>query len=179
MASRHRGFNSVFYPESAPENWREIVTGWHVPALAILHDREDKKPHYHLLLMFSSMKSLPQVHNLTDKLGSKELQPSYDIRGSARYLLHLDHADKFQYPFAALEAFSGAEALELTEPVGDPSPDIIAFVREQGIMEYSDLIHYCLDIKPEWYIWARSHTQFLLGYFTSVRYKAASAWRGK
>lgn len=179
MASRHRGFNAVFYPESAPENWREIVDSWHVPALAMLHDQEDKKPHYHLLLMFSSMKSLPQVHNLTDQLGSKELQPSYDIRASARYLLHLDHPGKFQYPFSGLEAFSGASALDLTVPVGDPFEELMAFVREQGILEYSDLIDYCLDNRRDWVVWARNHTVYLLGYFTSARYKAGSQWRGK
>lgn len=180
MAQRQRAFNAVFYPESAPANWREIVDGWHVQGLSILHDKDEgKKPHHHLLLMFSSMKSLAQVHAMTDELGSKELQPSHDLRASARYLLHLDHPDKFQYPFTALESFAGASALDLTAPIGDPSPEIMAFVREQGLMEYSDLIHYCLDHRPEWFSWARSHTQYLCGYFTSVRYKAGNGWRGK
>lgn len=177
MSGRHRAFNAVFYPESAPTDFRDLIESFDVPALLILHDQDEgKKPHYHLLLMFSSMKSLPQVHNLTDQLGSKELQPSYDMRASARYLLHRDHPDKFQYPFSALEAFSGAQALDLTQPLGDPSPEMMAFIREQGMVEYSDLIDYCLDVRPEWYIWARSHTVYLLGYFTSVRYKSMRGW---
>lgn len=171
MAQRHRAFNAVFYPESAPENWREIVAGWQVQALAILHDKDEgKKPHYHLLLMFSSMKSLLQVHAITDELGSKELQPSYDMRASARYLLHLDQPEKVQYPFSALESFSGASALDLTAPIGDPSPEILAWVREQGVTEYFKLIDYCLDEKMEWYVWCRTHTMFLRGYLDSTRY---------
>lgn len=173
MASRHRAFNAVFYPESAPGKWREIIDGWHVQALVILHDQDGKKPHYHLLLMFSSMKSLPQVHAMTDQLGSKELQPSFDMRASARYLLHLDHPDKFQYRLEALESFSGASALDLTSPIGDPSAEIIAWVRDQGVMEYSSLIDYCLDQKREWYVWSRNHTVFLCGYFMSLRHKEA------
>lgn len=171
MAQRHRAFNAVFYPESAPENWRQLVREWQVPALAVLHDKdEEKKPHYHLLLMFSSLKSLPVVHSLTDQMGSKELQPSYDQRASARYLLHLDNPEKFQYPFEALESFGGASATDLTAPVGDPSPEIMAWVREQGITEYFKLINYCLDEKMEWYVWCRSHTMFLRGYLDSARY---------
>lgn len=177
MASRHRAFNAVFYPESAPDNWREIVDSWHVQALAILHDQDEKKPHYHLLLMFSSMKSLPQVHAMTDQLGSKELQPSYDMRASARYLLHLDHPHKFQYSFDALESFSGASALDLAAPIGDPSGDVMSWVREQGILEYCDLIDYCLDQKREWYVWCRNHTVFLRGYLMSARHKAEQGGR--
>jgi len=176
MVNRHRSFNAVFYPESAPEIWREIIAGWHVPALVILHDKDvnadgtDKKPHSHVLLMFNTLKTLSQVHAMTDQLGSKELQPAWDKNASARYLLHLDNPDKYQYPFAALEAFTGASALDLTAPVGDPSPEIMAWVREQGITEYFKLIDYCLDEKMEWYIWSRSHTMFLRGYLDSMRY---------
>lgn len=170
MATRHRAFNAVFYPESAPGNWREIVDGWHVQGLTILHDQDGKKPHYHLLLMFSSLKSLPQVHAMTDQLGSKELQPSYDMRASARYLLHLDHPDKHQYSFDALESFSGASAVDLTAAIGDSGPEVIAWIREQGVIEYAKLIDYCLDEKREWYQWASTHSIFLSHYLSSSRY---------
>lgn len=171
--ARHRGFNAVFYPESAPENFRELIESWRVPALLALHDKdEDKKPHYHLLLMFGGKKSLKQVHALTDELGSKTVQPAYDIRGSARYLGHLDQPTKYQYGVGVLEAFSGASVTDLTQPSGDPSPEILAFLREQGITEYAALIHYCLDCRPEWYRWASSHSIFLCAYLRSCRHGA-------
>lgn len=175
MADRHRAFVAVFYPESAPDNWREIVESWHVPALVILHDQDEdehgdpKKHHLHLLMYFEGKKSLAQIRSMVKELGSEVVQPSYDMRGSARYLLHLDQPEKHQYPFAALESFSGAPALELTAPVGDPSPDIIAWCREQGITEYSALINYCLDQRPDWYRWARSNSIFFAHYLRSVR----------
>lgn len=171
MDGRSRAFNAVFYPESAPANFREQIADWNVPALLILHDKdEDKKPHYHLLLMFAGKKSLRQVRELVVELGSNVVQPAYDVRGSARYLLHLDSPGKYRYPTEALEAFSGAPVLDLTAPVGDPSPEIMAFVREQGLTEYSKLIDYCLDQRQDWFPWARAHTMFLCGYFMSVRH---------
>lgn len=171
MASRHRGFNYVFYPESAPENFREVISSWNVPALLALHDRdEDKKPHYHLLLTFAGMKSLSQVHELVDQLGSKVVEPAYDIHASARYLGHLDQPDKFQYGVGVIEAFSGQSVADLTTPIGDPSPEILAFVREQGLVEYSKLIDYCLDERMDWYKWASSHSIFLCAYLRSCRH---------
>jgi len=175
MVGRYRSFVAVFYPESAPENFLDLIGGWNVPALLVLHDKdklpdgEDKKSHYHLLLMFGGKKSLNQVHELVDQLGSKRVQPAYDVRGSARYLAHLDDPDKYQYGIEALESFAGASALELAAPVGDPSPEIIAWVRDQGIVEYSKLIDYCLDERLDWYGWASSHSIFLCHYLQSCR----------
>jgi hypothetical protein len=185
MTARHRSFSSVFYPESVPENWRQIIEEWHVPALVILHDRdvdengELKKAHYHALLMFSSMKSLTQVHAMTDQLGSKQVEPSFDMRASARYLLHLDQPTKFRYPFDALESFSGACGPDLTAPVGDPTPEILQFVLDNGMTEYSTLVVYCLHHQPEWLKEVKGHTMFWCGYFMSERYKRHAGSQGE
>jgi len=171
MASRHRSFMAVFYPESAPEEFREQIAAWTVPALLALHDRdEDKKPHYHLLLLFGGMKSLAQVRPLIEELGSSMIQPVYDTRASARYLAHLDHPEKFQYGVGAIEAFSGASIEDLTTPLGDPSPQIIDFCRQQGLYEYSTLVNYCRDQKPEWFQYVSRHSIFLTHYLRSVRH---------
>jgi len=166
---------SVFYPESAPDGFRDLIGSWNVPALLALHDQdvekdgEPKKPHYHLLLMFSGLKTLKQVHALTDQLGSKVVQPAYDVRGSARYLAHLDQPEKYQYGVGVLEGFSGAPVLDLTQPVGNPFAEIMGFIRDQGVVEYSKLIDYCLDHKPEWSPWASTHSIYLCAYLRSAR----------
>jgi hypothetical protein len=170
-ASRHRTFSGVFYPESAPENFREVIAGWTVPALLVLHDQdEDKKPHYHLLMLFSGKKSLGQARELMHELGSEVVQPAWDTRAAARYLAHLDQPEKFQYPVSVIEAFSGASVLDLTAPVGDPSPEILAFIRDQGLIEYAGLIDYCLDHRSDWYRWASAHSIFLCAYLRSCRH---------
>lgn len=64
-----------FYPDSAPENWRETINGWLVDCLVSpLHDsdvNEDgtpKKPHWHGILFFDSVKSFEQVQELVAPL---------------------------------------------------------------------------------------------------------------
>ena len=50
------------YPESAPENWREILADLHIPVLiSPLHDKdvtpdgEIKKAHYHVIIMYGGV----------------------------------------------------------------------------------------------------------------------------
>lgn len=169
---RNRAYMAIFYPESAPADFRAVIDSWHVPALLVLHDRDQgKKAHYHLLLMFGSLKTLKQVHELTDGLGSTTVQPVHDVRASARYLRHLDHADKHPYPLEAVEAFSGASAEELSVPLDDPLPEILDFVREQGIVSYSGLVNYCRDWRHEWLKPVASRTVFWLGYLKSAEWE--------
>jgi hypothetical protein len=184
MGTRHRAFNALFYPESAPEDFRSLIAGWNVPALLVLHDKDkeadgsDKKPHYHLLVIFSGVKTYAQVHELTDQLGSKVLEPSRDLRASARYLAHLDHPEKFQYGIEAIAAFSGASVADLTAPMGDPTPEILTFVRAQGLTEYSALVDYCQDEHLDWLKEVKGHSMFWGFYFSSARNRKGEGGRG-
>ena len=73
--TRARSWTAVFYPESAPKNWRVILDDLHVEwVCSPLHDQdlnptgELKKPHYHLLVMFGHVKSYEQVVELLKPL---------------------------------------------------------------------------------------------------------------
>lgn len=95
-----------FYPESAPDNWLSILRDLHIlGAVSPLHDRdifedtgELKKPHYHVLLHFPSKKSMSQIYEIENKLGSNA--PPEDVasfEGYFRYLIHIDDPEKAQY----------------------------------------------------------------------------------
>ena len=63
-AKRIRNWATIVYPESAPDNWQEILKGQLVPAfISPLHDLdydengELKKEHYHILLLFGGVKT--------------------------------------------------------------------------------------------------------------------------
>lgn len=63
--SRCRNWTIVLYPESVPDNWRDILDDLHIEWIeSPLHDRdinangELKKPHWHILLMFGRCKIL-------------------------------------------------------------------------------------------------------------------------
>lgn len=102
--TRTRNFATVVYPESAPEDWKEILFTHCVPAfISPLHDKdinptgEPKKPHYHVMLMFEGKKSVAQVEEIFSTIKGVGCEVVKSVRGYARYLCHLDNPEKHQY----------------------------------------------------------------------------------
>lgn len=102
--TRTRNFATVVYPESAPEDWKEILFSHCVPAfISPLHDKdinptgEPKKPHYHVMLMFEGKKSIAQVEEIFSSIKGVGCEVVKSVRGYARYLCHLDNPEKYQY----------------------------------------------------------------------------------
>lgn len=102
--TRTRNFATVVYPESAPEDWKEILFTHCVPAfISPLHDKdinptgEPKKPHYHVMLMFEGKKSVAQVKEIFSSINGVGCEVVKSVRGYARYLCHLDNPEKYQY----------------------------------------------------------------------------------
>ena len=58
---------------------------------------EVKKPHYHVIVMFDSVKTLEQFAEFADTFGGVGKEKVNSIRGYARYLCHLDNPEKAQY----------------------------------------------------------------------------------
>lgn len=114
--TRTRNFATVVYPESAPENWQEILVQQFVPAfISPLHDKdvnptgEPKKPHWHVMLMFEGKKSMEQVREIFDLIGGVGCEKVNSVRGYARYLCHLDNPEKVQYRQEDVRSLGGAD----------------------------------------------------------------------
>ena len=111
--NRVRNYATIVYPESAPEEWQEILYRHCVPAfISPLHDRdinptgEPKKPHYHVMLMFDGKKSVEQAQEVFQTIGGVGCEIVKSIRGYARYLCHLDNPEKAQYEPAAVRCIA-------------------------------------------------------------------------
>ena len=115
-AGRTRNFATVVYPESASGDWMEKLADLKIKAfVSPLHDKdknpdgEPKKAHYHVILMFDSVKSVEQVKEITDEIGGVGVEKINSLRGYARYLIHADNPEKAQYEKTDIKQFGGAD----------------------------------------------------------------------
>ena len=176
---RKRNFATMVYPESAPENWREILAGYFVPAfVSPLHDKdinpngEPKKPHYHVMVMFEGKKSDEQVKSLFDAIGGVGLEKVESLRGMARYFCHLDNPDKAQYNPSDVIAMNGSDYSYTIGIVADKYKavrEMIAFCKANQIVSYAELLEYASAEQDTWFrILCDSGTVVMKEYLKSV-----------
>lgn len=159
--TRTRNFATIVYPESAPDNWQEILAQQFVPAfISPLHDKdvnptgEPKKPHYHVVLMFEGKKSIEQVNEIFSLIGGVGCEKVNSIRGYSRYLCHLDNPEKAQYPQDRVRALGGADyvsTIGLSIDKYKAISEMIDYCMENGIVSYSDLLEYCRVERFDWF----------------------------
>jgi hypothetical protein len=150
-SGRTRNWNIIVYPESAPENWRDIINEQHIQWVeSPLHDKdidedgEPKKAHWHILLLYRGVKTFDQVRELTDMMSAPIPQKCHDTRGSIRYMAHQDTPDKHQYDKNAVVAHGGADLAAMCAPTATEvyalKCQIEEFICDNHITEYSVLL---------------------------------------
>lgn len=158
--TRGRNFATVVYPESAPINWRDVLSSYHIPALiSPLHDKdinptgEPKKAHYHVIIMFDGKKSDAQVAEIFSSIGGVGLEPVKNLRGYARYLCHLDNPDKAQYDVSDVVSL----AADYQGIIGLASDKYVAlgemqdFCDQYNIVSFYTLAKYARLNRPDWH----------------------------
>lgn len=159
--SRTRNYATVVYPESAPEAWQNILAEHFVPAfISPLHDKdlnatgEQKKPHYHVMIMFDGVKTKDQAKSIFDSIGGVGCEVVQSLRGYARYLCHLDNPDKAQYKTEDVRCLCGADyvaviglALDKYKAIGEMTD----WCEENGIVAFSDLFLYARMERYDWF----------------------------
>ena len=161
---RTRNWLTILYPESLRDDFRDIIRSWHIPALlSPLHDRDTdkdgkpKKPHYHLITMFKGKKSYSQMTELFGtlvKAGHAEPKECLDMRGSARYLCHMDDAAKFRYAESDVTAFGGIDYQEMIELPTDKERyvrEMCAWCRDTGCISFAALVDEAATNHPDWH----------------------------
>lgn len=100
--AKSRNWTFLVYPESAPEDWEDILAGY--TYCYCLHDKDVekdtgklKKAHIHVLMTFEGPTTYTSVKQLTDRLNGPEPQPARSLRGMIRYLIHADNKNKYHY----------------------------------------------------------------------------------
>lgn len=157
---RTRNFATVLYPESAKENWREILEKEFVPAfISPLHNKdinstgEDKKEHYHILIMFDNVKTIEQAREIFEKIGAVGCEKVNSIRGYSRYLCHLDNPEKAQYNTSEVISLCGADYLETINLITDKYKvldEMMQFCEKYSITSFYLLSRYAFQYKESW-----------------------------
>lgn len=152
-----RSWAFVIYPESLPENWKQIITDTGLPmAISPLHDKdvnptgEEKKSHYHIICYYENATTYNNVkQNVTDRLNGTIPIKLESMRGMYRYHLHLDNPEKYQYDDRDRMFFNGfdidfASKLTRTE-INKLIREIHTFINNNDIVEYIDLLDILKD----------------------------------
>ena len=160
-AGRTRNYACVVYPDSAPENWKEIIAESKVPVfISPLHDQdknpngEPKKPHYHVMIMYEGVKTKDQVTEFITSFGGVGCEVVNSIRGYARYLTHKDNPEKAQYNDEDVVSFGGADYRNAIGTAADKAKSIremIAWIEENDITCFADLLTYASINRSDWF----------------------------
>lgn len=158
---RARNFVTVIYLDSAPENWKQILEDLCVQCFISPYHNKDidegggiKKPHYHIMMMYDSMKSLKQAKSNFDLISGVGLQVINSTRGYARYLCHLDNPEKEQYSIEDVISLAGADYMNIISLTTDKYQIISEmqdFCEKYNITSFYLLCNYSRKNRTDWY----------------------------
>lgn len=189
-SDRTRAWAVVVYPDSAPENWQQLIDDQHIEWVeSPLHEfdtnptGEVKKPHYHVLLMFGGVKSYEQVCDFIKPLNCPIPQRCHNAKAAVRYMAHLDNPDKFQYDVGSIKAHGGVDLAELLRPSSSERYTLIdemaEYVKENHITEFQDLFDYARKEKRDsWFPLLCDNSAYVVGqYIKSQRHRQEAVKR--
>lgn len=179
---RTRNWTFVVYPESAPENWREILDNEYIKWVeSPLHDKDlnpdgtVKKPHWHVALLFDGVKSYEQVKEIADKVNAPSPKYIQSAKALIRYFAHMDNPEKAQYDKNLIigHGVDVSEYLQTSMSVDALIMDIENFICKNQITEYSALCDCARNLRdeyPDWHKCISTHTIHFRAYVSSKRY---------
>jgi len=153
---KKRHWACVVYPDSAPDNWRDILqqTGLQC-AISPMHDADmnadetEKKAHWHVIMCWPGPTTFTVAKAITDKLYAPIPQALESVRGYYRYLTHKDNPEKVQYDerdIVCINGFNIADFIELTRSeITAIKSNLIKLIRQESIAEYSRLLEFLQD----------------------------------
>ena len=182
---RTRNYATIVYPESAPENWVDLLRDQKVNAfISPLHDKdinpggEEKKSHYHVQFLFESVKSKDQVQEIVSKIGGVGVEVVNSLRGYARYLCHLDNPEKAQYNVNDVISIGAEDYQSIISLPTDKYKlisEMIDYCRANNVVYFNDLFDYAMEEREDWFrCLCDNGTYVMKEYLKSMAYKAKS-----
>lgn len=198
---RHKCWMLIFYPDSAPPEWPELLSDIHLPVwVSPVHDRDKwtaadekknpqhvaetlKKAHYHLICQYETQVDRDTfLRDFGFLNGPESVKVVKSLISMVRYLVHADDKDKAQYEKADVRVFGGA-SVDLVEQLGsherhEALKAMRAFIRDNGIVDFCDFVDYCDDCEVTWAGLLDDNSSYVIEkYIKSRRYKLMEAQR--
>lgn len=180
--TRTKNWVAIMYPESMPSDWQTRLANLKTNVIiSPLHDKDvnadgtAKKPHYHVILMFSSNKSFEQVKTLLEPFKCPIPQKVTSIKGQVRYLIHIDNPEKYQYDKGDIQTIGDVDLLQYFSINSSQRYNLIAemmdFVDDNLITEFSQLMKYSRRHRQDdWFPLLCDNSAYVMDkYITSFR----------
>lgn len=192
---RHKVWTLIFYPDSAPAEWREILAELHLKVwVSPIHDRDAwtaadekkdpkhkagtmKKPHYHLVTQYEvQVDRATFLEDFKALNGPQSVKAVKSLISMVRYLVHADDPEKAQYEKANVLTFGGAE-LDLVQQLGtherhEALKAMRAFIRDNDIVDFCAFFDYCDECEVTWAHLLDDNSSYVIEkYIKSRRYK--------
>ena len=171
----------LFYQESAPEDYLNILEELHVPfILSPWHDKdvnrstgEFKKAHKHGAFFFDTLKSYSQVSDLiSDKLnGPAHVEVVMSPKGMYDYFTHAENPEKTPYNVEDIESGAG---FELDKFLAENNPNLLLQVYEimhdSNLKEFANFTDLIAQKYPDLLFYVFDKSYFFKIYLDSKRY---------
>lgn len=192
---RRKVWTGLFYPDSAPPEWRDMLSEEHQKVwVSPLHDNDvwtaadekkdkahkagtAKKAHYHYIAEYEVQVDRDTfLKDFAFLNGPTNVKAVKSLRSMVRYLAHLDDPQKAQYDKADILTFGGAE-VDLVEQLGSHERHealraMRKFIKENRITDYCDFVDYCDDCEATWAQLLDDNSSYTIEkYIKSRRYK--------
>lgn len=172
----------LFYKESAPADYLEVLEELHIPfVLSPWHDKdinrqtgELKKSHKHGAFFFDSLKSYKQVSELIkDKLnGPAHVEIVQSPKGLFDYFIHAENKEKTQYDINDIEVGCGFELDKflISNNNDEFLSTVIDTIEEHNFTEFNNLVIYAREENPLLLSVIVDKTYFFAKYLDSRRH---------
>lgn len=129
-------------------------------SIFIRHDKDTradgspKKVHWHVILLWDNTTTFKNALEVAQTVSNTTyIEPVRSITGAARYLTHMDDADKYQYDKSEVFEVGGADYSELINSSRNDRLEVMAmceYIRNNGITSFDTFVYYCMDENLEW-----------------------------
>lgn len=176
------------YLESCAPDWldylRELQLG---VAVSPCHDKDVKadgelvKPHHHLILEFPNTTTSTFPEQVVNRINGVGCFQCISIKGSTRYLTHMDNPEKYQYPREDVKLFGGFDYEKYIHMESDDHKylqQILKFIVEYKVYSFRDLTLFAMDYKTEWFnVIAYRSSIFLKEFMKSCVYSESEEYQ--